>query len=107
MNPQLMKLLARLKGMGAEGVKMADKGMGMAGAGIGGLAGKAARNPKMAAGIGATGAGAAGLGLGAAMGDEEDDSEIEMDPEALMQLIEQLKGQGGNMMKRGRAALGM
>lgn len=105
MNPQLMKLLARLKGMGAEGVKMADKGMGMAGAGLGSAAGMAARNPKTSAGLGL---GAAGLGAGAAaMGDEEDDSEIEMDPEALMQLIEQLKGQGGNMMKKGRAALGM
>jgi hypothetical protein len=102
MNPQLMKLLARMKGMGAKGLEMGDKAMGAAGAGMGSMAGMAARNPKTAAGIGAgAAAGAAGLG---AMGGEE---EPEMDIEELLALIEAAKSQGQGLMKRGRSALGM
>jgi hypothetical protein len=102
MNPQLMKLLARMKGMGAKGVEMGDKAMGAAGAGMGSLAGMAARNPKTAAGIGAAGAG--GVGAGMAMGDEEEEG---LDIEELLAMIEATKSQGQGLMQRGRSALGM
>lgn len=104
MNPALMKLLARMKGMGAKGLEMGDKAMGAAGAGLGSMAGMAARNPKTAAGIGA-GAAAGAAGLGAMGGD--DDDEGEMDIEELLALIEAAKGQGEGLMQRGRSALGM
>jgi hypothetical protein len=94
MNPAILKLLARMKQGG-------KAGLDAAGAGMGSLAGMAARNPKTAAGVGALGAGGVGAGIGAMSDDEPEGIE------EILELLMQAKEKGQGMVNRGRSAMGM